>query len=190
MKYIIKRLLESLLTVFIIASLVFVLLRCLPVEKFFSEEELQVLSKEEMHEILEAEGLLDPLPEQLMRFYGELLRLDLGESRRIKQDVPVTQIIGDRYGISMKFGLVSLLISLTLGVIIGMIQAQYVDKWPDNLGFAYTVLVRAVPGLVTYSLICLLGSKYLGLPSIYSIKKPIVSAIMPIVCLSLSLIHI
>lgn len=185
MKYIIKRFLESLLTILVIASLVFLLMRCLPVEKYFSEDELQVMTQEEMYDILESEGLLDPPLEQLLRFYKDLLRLDFGESRRIKQDVPVTQLIGERYGISMRFGLVSLLISLTLGVIFGMIQAQYVDKWPDNVGFAYTVLVRAVPGLVTYSLICLLGSKYLGLPSLYSIKKPISSAILPLICLSM-----
>ena len=38
MVYIIKRIVESLVTVFIIMSLVFLLLRLLPAEKYFTEE--------------------------------------------------------------------------------------------------------------------------------------------------------
>ena len=185
MKYIIKRFLESLVTVFFIVSLVFILLRFLPAEKFFNEEELRLLTEEQVQTILESEGLLDPPLVQLVRFYEDLLELDFGTSRRIKQGVPVQELIGDRYGISMRFGVISLCISLVVGILFGMIQARYVDKFPDNLGFAYTVFVRAVPGLVTYSLICFFGSKYLGLPSIYNVEKPVLSGIMPVICLSI-----
>lgn len=185
MKYIVKRFFESLATVFLIVSLVFVLMRFLPAETYFTEDELKLLTDEQVQTILEREGLLDPPLVQLMRFYKQLLHFDLGVSRKIKQNVPVIQLIGARYGMSMKFGLISLGISMVLGILFGMVQARFVDKFPDNLGFAYTVFVRAVPGLVTYSLICFFGAKYLHLPSVYNIEKPFVSGIMPVICLSL-----
>jgi oligopeptide transport system permease protein len=185
MKYIVKRFIESLITVFLIVSLVFVLMRFLPAEKFFTDDELKLLTNEQVQTILKREGLLDPPLVQLMRFYKQLMKFDLGVSRKIKQDIPVTTLIGEKVGVSMRFGLISLAISMVLGIFFGMIQARYVDKFLDNLGFAYTVIVRAVPGLVVYSLVCFFGAKYLHLPSIYNVERPFKSGIMPVVCLSM-----
>ena len=183
LKYTIKRLLESLVTVLIIVTIVFLLLRLLPTDYYFTEEQLMKFTEEQ--EQLLAAGLLDPIPEQLMDFYGDVIRLDFGESRRIQNGVPVVKVIGDKFQISMRMGIISIGISMVVGVLIGIIQTRYKDKVPDHIGTVYTIFVNSVPSLVSYSLVLIFGSRVLGLPSMYSTRNPGPSSILPIVCLSM-----
>lgn len=186
LKYTIKRLLESLVTVLIIVTIVFLLLRLLPTDYYFTEEQLMKFTEEQKQEQLLAAGLLDPIPEQLMDFYGDVIRLDFGESRRIQNGVPVVKVIGDKFQISMRMGIISIGISMVVGVLIGIIQTRYKDKVPDHIGTVYTIFVNSVPSLVSYSLVLIFGSRVLGLPSMYSTRNPGPSSILPIVCLSMS----
>lgn len=186
LKYTIKRLLESLVTVLIIVTIVFLLLRLLPTDYYFTEEQLMKFTEEQKQEQLLAAGLLDPIPEQLMDFYGDVIRLDFGESRRIQNGVSVVKVIGDKFQISMRMGIISIGISMVVGVLIGIIQTRYKDKVPDHIGTIYTIFVNSVPSLVSYSLVLIFGSRVLGLPSMYSTRNPGPSSILPIVCLSMS----
>lgn len=185
LKYTIKRLLESLVTVLIIVTIVFLLLRLLPTDYYFTEEQLMKFTEEQKQEQLLAAGLLDPIPEQLMDFYGDVIRLDFGESRRIQNGVPVVKVIGDKFQISMRMGVISIGISMVVGVLIGILQTRYKDKVPDHIGTIYTIFVNSVPSLVSYSLVLIFGSRVLGLPSMYSTRNPGPSSILPIVCLSM-----
>ena len=173
LKYTIKRLLESLVTVL------------LPTDYYFTEEQLMKFTEEQKQEQLLAAGLLDPIPEQLMDFYGDVIRLDFGESRRIQNGVSVVKVIGDKFQISMRMGIISIGISMVVGVLIGIIQTRYKDKVPDHIGTIYTIFVNSVPSLVSYSLVLIFGSRVLGLPSMYSTRNPGPSSILPIVCLSM-----
>lgn len=185
-KYTIKRLLQSIVTVLIVVTIVFLLMRMLPTDYFFTEDQQIKLTREQKDEQLQAAGLLDPIPEQLARYYGQILRFDFGESRRIQNGVPVVDVIGEKFTISMRLGCISLVISLFAGVIIGIIQTLNKDRFFDHVGTAYTVFVNAVPSLVSYSLVLAFGSKVLGYPSIYSTRNPGETSVLPIVCLSLA----
>lgn len=185
LKYTIRRLVESLITVLIIVTIVFLLLRLLPTDYYFTEEQLMKFTEEQKQEQLLAAGLLDPIPEQLMNFYNDVIHLDFGESRRIQNGVPVVKVIGDKFTISMQLGLIAIAISVVIGVPLGILQTSFKDRVPDHIVTVYTIFVNAVPSLVTYSLILIFGSRVLGLPSMYSTRNPGPSSILPIVCLSL-----
>ena len=185
LKYTIKRLVESLITVLIIVTIVFLLLRMLPTDYYFTEEQLMKFTEEQKQEQLLAAGLLDPIPEQLMDFYNNVIHLDFGESRRIQNGVAVTKVIGDKFAISIQLGLIAIAISVVIGVPLGILQTSFKDRVPDHIVTVYTIFVNAVPSLVTYSLILIFGSRVLGLPSMYSTRNPGPSSILPIVCLSL-----
>lgn len=185
-KYTIKRLLQSLVTVLVVATIVFLLMRLLPTEYYFTEDQLMKLTPEQRHEQLQAAGLLDPVPEQLVRYYGQILRFDFGDSRRIQSGMSVVSVIGSKFAVSMKMGVISLAISLVIGVLLGIIQTMNKDRLLDHIGTAYTIFVNAVPSLVSYSLVLVFGAKVLGLPSLYSTRNPGPSSILPIVCLSLA----
>lgn len=184
--YVLKRLLQSIVTILLVVTIVFLLLRLLPTDYYFTEDELMKLTEEQKHDRLEAAGFLDPPLTQLGRFFKQLFtEFDLGTSRRIQANQPVVAVIGSKFGVSMRLGLISLGISLVIGVCFGVLQARYKDGIFDHIGTAYTVFVNAVPSLVTYSLVLAFGARVLGLPSMYSMRKPELSAILPIVCLSI-----
>lgn len=185
-KYTIKRLLQSLVTVFIIATIVFLLMRMLPTDYYFTEDQLMKLTEEQKELRLEAAGLNDPIPEQLFRFYGQVLRFDFGESRRIQSGAPVLSVIGEKFAVSMRLGCISLVIALIIGVAIGIVQTLNKDRLLDHVGTAYTIFVNAVPSLVSYSLILVFGYKVLNLRPLYSTRDPIGSSILPITCLALA----
>jgi len=185
-KYTVKRLLQSLLTVLVVVSIVFVLMRMLPTDYYFTEEQVMKFSDEQKHDILQSAGLLDPIPTQLFRFYRGLLRLDFGDSRRIQTGVPVWEIVAGKFTISMRMGLTAMAISLTVGVLLGVLQARQKGRLMDHVGTVYTVFVNSVPTLVSYSLVLVFGANVLHLPSLYSNRNPGPSSILPIVCLSLT----
>ena len=181
-KYSIKRLLQSLVTVLIVVTIVFLLMRLLPTDYFFTEEQLIKFTDQQKEDALRAAGLLDSIPKQLFRFYGQLLR----QSRRIQAGIDVVKVIGSKFQVSMKLGMISLAISLVLGITMGIIQTRFKDKLFDHIGTAYTVFVNAVPSLVSYSLIMVFGASIFNLPQMYSTRKPVPSSILPIACLSLA----
>lgn len=185
-QYTIKRLLQSLVTVLVVATIVFLLMRMLPTDYYFTEDQVMKWSEEQKNEQLQAAGLLDPIGEQLVRFYGQILHLDFGTSRRIQSGVPVVQVIGTRFAVSMRLGCISLVISLFIGILLGIIQTLNKDHILDHIGTGYTIFVNAVPSLVSYFLVLVFGSKVLGLPSLYSTRNPGPSSILPITCLALA----
>ena len=142
--------------------------------------------KDEVIAALEAAGLTDPIGTQLLHFYNDLLHLDFGTSRRIQNGASVVKVIGKKFGVSMRLGLISAGISLLVGIMLGILQTAFKDKVFDWIGTAYTVFVNAVPSLVSYSLVLVFGSKYLGFPTLYSTRNVGPSSVLPIVCLSLA----
>ncbi len=171
-KYILKRLAQSLLTIFLVVCVVFLLMRLLPNDYYFTEEQLIKLTDEQQHDILEKAGMLDHPLVQLGRYLkGILLHGDFGVSHRIQTGKSVTSIIASRFGISMRLGLIALVFSLLIGVPSGILQARFKDGLYDHIGTAFTIFINAVPHLVSYSLVMVFGARLLGLPSMYSGRK-------------------
>ena len=77
-KYTIKRLLQSLVTVLIVVTVVFLLMRMLPIENFFTEDQLMKFTEEQKHDALEAAGMLDSIPEQLRQLSDSDLQYPCG----------------------------------------------------------------------------------------------------------------
>ncbi len=185
-KYTIKRLLQSVVTVLVVATIVFLLMRMLPTDYYFTEDQVMKLTEQQKNDQLLAAGMLDPIGEQLVRFYGQILRFDFGTSRRIQSGASVIKVIGSKFTVSMRLGCTALIVSLIVGASMGILQTRYKEKIIDHIGTAYTVFVNAVPSLVSYSLVLIFGSRVLGLPSLYSTRNVGPSSILPIACLSLA----
>lgn len=133
-KYTAKRLLQSLITVLVVATIVFLLMRMLPTDYYFTEDQVMKLTEEQKNAQLEAAGLLDPMEQQLGRFYGQLLRLDFGTSRRIQNGAPVLKVIGTKFSVSMRLGCIALVIALLIGVTMGIIQSRNKDRDAGSCG--------------------------------------------------------
>ena len=169
LKYSLKRLIRSLLTLVILITVIFALLRLMPEEGYFSNYEK--MSPQQIENGLRELGLKDPLYVQVGRFFKQLLQGDLGVSHRYRINYPITQIIEPKMAVSMKFGLICILVSLPLGMGLGALMARSKGRLADKLGNAYIVFIQAVPNAVYFIAIQLYGSSWFGLPLLYDEAK-------------------
>ncbi len=188
LKYSIKRICQSLITVFIVVTLVFLLMRLLPVEGYFGDG-YDKLTVEQQEAILKKFGLLDPWYIQLKNFYTSLLRGNLGQSIIYRPDVPVLDIIKLKIPYSFTFGIAAIIISLTVGLAMGINMAREKDRFWDRLWSCDIVFIRAVPSAVYLLFIQLYvtGIKLFNmprLPMLFDRHKPI-SWVLPVISMSL-----
>lgn len=183
LKYSIKRLFQSLITLFIIVTVVFLLMRLMPEEGYFgtSYEKLDELQKEA---ILTNMGLRDPIHIQLGNFYKKLLAGDLGESIIYRPKVPITEIIEAKIPYSLYFGLASVGISLVVGVSLGILMARSKSKFWDKIGNGYIVFINAVPAAIYFLFLQLYITDIFKLPILFKPDNP-VSWILPAISMSL-----
>ena len=180
--YIVKRVLRSFVTLFLVCTIVFCLLRLMPVEGYFPN--FDKMTPEQVQHQLEIKGLTDPLPTQLGRFYNNLLHGDLGNSSRYRPGIEITEILADKVPISMLLGTISLVISLVLGLPLGRLMTRYKGRIPDHIGTAFIVVIQAVPAVVYYLFIQMYGTSLMGLPLLFS-RDNLATYIMPVFSLSL-----
>ncbi|NLY86088.1 MAG: ABC transporter permease [Tissierellia bacterium] len=183
LKYSIKRLFQSLLTLFIIVTVVFLLMRLLPEEGYFGDA-YEKLDEAQREAILTSMGLRDPIHIQLINFYKNLLKGDLGESITFRPRVPVMEIIKDKVPYSLYFGLASIAISLIVGISLGIAMARNKSKFWDKLGTGYIVFVRAVPAAVYFLFIQIYITDIFKLPMLFKIDDP-KTWILPTISMSL-----
>lgn len=189
-KYIAKRVLRSLITMLIIISVLFVLLRMMPIEGYF--ENYDKMTEVQIQAKLNTLGLNDPLPIQLMIFYKQLLQGDLGTSNKYRIGVSINEIISEKIPISLRLGLISLTIALITGLSLGIVMAHSARtrfKIGDKLGTVFIVIIQALPSAVYHILIQFAGSqssfgKNLGLKMLLEMDDP-VTWILPVLSLAI-----
>lgn len=183
LKYTLKRLLGALFSLFVIVTVIFILLRFMPIEGFLGAN-YDKLSADTVQSLLNEKGLLDPIPVQLMHFYGDLLHGDLGESWVYRTGYPIADILKTKIPISLKIGLWSQVLALAAGIPMGAFMAHKKGQIWDKLGTGFIVVVEALPAAIYHLFIQLYGTSLTGLPLVYSASNP-VSLILPIVSISL-----
>ena len=182
-QYLGKRFLRSILTLFIILSIVFILVRQMPIDGYFPN--IEKMTEAQIQNGLHQMGLDQPLLVQLFNFFKNLiLKGDLGISRVYRNNVPVTGILAPKIPVSIKLGSLSLLLSMLVGLPMGTFMAKYKGKFFDNLGAAFIVLIEAVPSAVYYLFIQLYGTEWLGISMLFKADQPS-SWILPVFSMSL-----
>lgn len=182
-KYTLKRLGQSLITLFIVVTFVFLMLRLLPEEGYFGDNS-DKLDEAQKEAILTEMGLRDPLHVQLLNFYQRTLKGDLGKSIIIRAKVPVTKIILPKIPYSAYFGLASITLSIVAGIPLGVLMARFKGKFADHLGTGYVVLIRSVPAAVIFLFIQLYISQIFNISMLFDVFKPS-SWMLPAICMSL-----
>lgn len=182
-KYLGKRFFRSFITLFIILSIVFILVRQMPIEGYFPN--IEKMSEEQIQNGLHQMGLDQPILVQLGNFFKNLiLHGDLGTSRVYRNNVPVTEILAPKIPVSIKLGSLSLCVALLLGLPMGTLMAKYKGKFFDHLGTGFIVMINAVPAAVYYLFIQLYGTDFLGISMLFDPDKAS-SWILPVFSMSL-----
>lgn len=182
-KYIVKRLLQSILTLFIIVTIIFCLLRLMPEEGYLGPN-FDKMSEVQKETILTQMGLRDPLPVQLGKFYGGLLRGNLGVSWIYRPNVPISEILAPKIPISVRMGVMAVGIAILVGLPLGVVMTRFKGHIPDRLGMAFVVLVMAIPQAVYHLFIQTYLTDAFSLPMLFK-EANVMSWILPTVSLSL-----
>ncbi len=141
LKYIGFRIFQALLGLWFIATLVFILSRSIgdPAEVFTARN-----SGVDAREIMAAKlGLDRPVHEQYLKFLGQLVRLDLGDS--VSNGIPVTQILVERMPATFTLGLVALIFALAFSLPLGVLGAVYRDSAIDWIAKVMAFLGQSMP---------------------------------------------
>lgn len=143
-RYTLKRLVNAVVILLIIATATWILLQLLPGSPFNDEK----LSDEARAQIEAKYGLDDPLPVQYFRYMGNLLQGDLGNSYAFN-GTPVTSIIfGPRLAVSAFLGAQALIIGTVGGIVLGAIAAMRHNTAVDKFTSMLSILGISVPSFV------------------------------------------
>lgn len=181
LKYILKRLMAGVLTIVVLITVAFFMMHAMPGSPFNPSEEKNV-PIEVLERLAASYGLDKPVHEQYIDYWKSLLRGDLGVSYK-KTDATVNGIIALHFPVSARVGAVAVVVSLLIGLPLGILAAVYRGKMVDWASMVFATIGISVPVFVISVLLMYLFSGVLQwLPSygLTSWKH----YILPVACLS------
>lgn len=149
-KYILGRIGAMLLTLFLIMTLSFMVIRLMPMSIFENPEVAP-----EIQDMLEARMHLDkPMIVQYYYFIeGIVLEGDFGTSVKIRPGLDVFEILSTRIPPTVLLNFLSILISIPLGIVVGTIAALKRNKPTDTIISFFIIIFISVPSFVFASLL-------------------------------------
>ncbi len=153
-----RRLLQSIPTLWVVATATFLLLRLAPGGPFDDEKPIppEIKAQIEAHY-----GLDLPLYQQYFQFFGNLLKGDLGPSYKYP-GWDVQEIIIQAFPVSLELGCWALLISLALGIPIGTLAALKHNKPAETNLMAVAMIGICLPSFVIGPILLMTFSLQLG----------------------------
>ncbi len=183
LRYILKRLMAGILTIWVIITITFVLMHAVPGNPFQMKEENK--TPPEVMARLEAKyGLDKPLWQQYLRYLNDVLHGDFGVSFK-KADTTVNEIIDRGFPASAKVGVIAVAVSVVMGLALGIISAIKRGKWMDWFSMIFATVGISIPAFVISVLMLYLFCYYWKvLPSfgLTSWKH----FVLPVACLAFS----
>ena len=149
LKFLGSRLVQGLVTLWLIVTITFFLLHALPGDPFQSEKELSPQIKQNL---LAKYHMDKPLSEQYVYYLRSVIKGDLGESMKSRGRT-VNSVIEKSFPISADLGGRAMIFSLVLGLPLGIIAALKRGKLIDNIAMMIAVIGISVPSFVLAGLL-------------------------------------
>ena len=147
-RYIVKRVVYALLTLFVLITLVFFLMRLLPGDPFVGDK---ALPEATMANLNAKYGLDKPLIIQYFNYMGNSLRGDLGIS--LTYNRPVMEIVAESFAVSADLGIRSIIFALIAGVLLGAVAALQRGKVLDSFSMFVAMIGVSVPSFILGALL-------------------------------------
>lgn len=181
MLYILKRILLAILTVWVVITVTFFVMRAVPGGPFLGEK----ATTPAVQAALEAKyGLDKPLLEQYLTYLKDIVtKLDFGPSLK-QRGRTVMDIITDGMKVSAKLGLIAAGIALVVGVVLGAWAALRRNKIVDKIIMVFTTACISMPSFIMGSLLLVLFALALGI--LPANGTTTAGLILPVITLSLS----
>ena len=156
-KYIFKRVLLAIVTIFIVCVITFFTMNAIPGGPFAGEK----AKSPEVQAALERRFNLDkPVPEQFVIYKKNMIRGDFGISAKTGREISDT--ISSKFAVSAKLGIFAVLVAVFLGVVFGSIAALMRNRVPDRVIIFLSTLFTSLPSFVLGSFLLVIFSVKLG----------------------------
>lgn len=176
-KYIIKRILLAILSIFLICAITFFAMNAIPGGPFTGEKAISKAVEEALNKRF---NLDKPVAVQFVLYMKNILHGDFGISMKTGREISTT--LKTCFGVSAKIGGSALIVAVITGVILGCLAALYRNKWPDRIIVFFTTLFTAMPSFVFATLLLLVFCVQLGWFSVWSADTT--NYTLPIIALS------
>ena len=180
-KYILKRIFYMIITLFLIATITFFLMKLLPGSPYANEENLT----DAQLQIMNAKyGLDKPVWMQYLIYLGGLVRLDLGMS--FQYNSTVLNLLSSRVGPSFQIGLQALIFGMGMGTLLGLVAAMKQNTIVDTGATFFAIIGRSVPSFVFAVVLQLVFGVIFPILPIALWNQGFISSILPTLALSIS----
>ncbi len=143
-RYILQRVLAAFVALWILTTVTFVLMHAVPGGPFTRERNVP----EAILKNLEAKYHLDdPLWRQYLDYLAGVARFDLGPSFKF-QGQTVNDFIRRGFPVSAELGIISIILSMAVGIPAGIISALRQNKWQDNVTMLVAIIGVSVPSFI------------------------------------------
>lgn len=158
-KFIIRRVIFAIISIFIIVSATFFLMKAIPGDPITSEND--EVPPEVLEAMKEHYGLNDPIMEQYANYLVSVATWDLGPSYKYK-GTTVNEIINSSFPVSLVLGLSALFIAIAFGLILGVLAALHHNKPTDYISMVIAVIGISIPNFVVGALLQYVFAQKLG----------------------------
>ena len=193
--YIIRRLIQGVIILFLMTLIVFFAMRLLPGDplKIFMGQQASsgAMTEEQLESMRHFYGLDKPIMVQYVDWVGGIFRGKLGTSIYYHQDVGA--LLGQRFPITLHLGLTAFVVANIVGILLGVLAGIRRGTWIDGVSTTIANIGVTVPVFwLGILMIYTLGLKLGWLP-IYGYTSPFDDfwmstrqAIMPVFCLAIT----
>lgn len=147
-KYIVRRLILSVITVIVLITVVFILVRLMPGDPFSSDK----LTPEVKANLESYYGFDKPVIQQYFMYMKNIARGDFGYSMKYV-NLTVNQIIRESFPYSFDLGMRALVMSVSVGIVFGIIAALNRGKVLDNISVVIAIIGTSVPDFIMGALL-------------------------------------
>ena len=158
--YLLKRILAFIPAVFIVATLIFFLTRVVPGDPAWVLVGHQLSSEERLAEVRQELGLDKPIHTQYVMWLSKAIQGDFGTSIFFQQ--PVVKVIAERFPVTLSLTVLSLLLTILVGIPLGIFSAIRHNTRIDHFSTFFSVLGVSLPSFWVGFLLVLLFSVTLG----------------------------
>ncbi len=148
LQYILKRVLYSVITIFVLIALTFTLMQLLPGDPFIGDKAIPEATKEALYAKY---GLDKSTFEQFFLYLGNVLKGDLGVS--VPDGRAVTDIIAQAFPVSLELGIRALIFAFIMGILLGVIAAVKRGTVWDTTAMFFALVGVSVPSFIIGSLL-------------------------------------
>lgn len=143
-KYLVKRLFMSIITLWAIITITFMLMHSVPGNPFMKEGKMPKVVYENLQKKY---GLDKPKIEQYFIYLGKVMKGDFGDSMKSRVET-VNDMIKRGFPVSAHIGAQALIIALVFGPALGALAALNQNKWPDYFSMVVAILGISVPSFI------------------------------------------